>query len=276
MEEHPMTRRSRTLVLMLALAAVVGSVADAVAQSWGSVSLSWTAPGDDSLSGTASQYDLRYSTSPINASNFAAAQPVTGMPAPAAPGTTQRHTVTGLAPSTQYWFALKTADEVPNWAGISNIINVTTASAPDTIRPARVTTLAVAAVTDTTAQLTWTAVGDDSLAGTASSYEIRYSTSPITAGNFSASSAVNVVPTPGAPGSAQAATARGLSRQTTYYFALVVRDEAGNPSALSNVPSATTPDTTAPASVRNLAVGFVGFGWITADAMASRVHGVRP
>src|SRR5258708_39412010 len=34
-------------------------------QAWNSVTLSWTTPGDDSLSGSASQFDIRYSTSPI-------------------------------------------------------------------------------------------------------------------------------------------------------------------------------------------------------------------
>src|SRR5690242_17292972 len=38
--------------------------------------LTWTAPGDDANTGQASSYDLRYSTSPITASNFSQMTPV--------------------------------------------------------------------------------------------------------------------------------------------------------------------------------------------------------
>ena len=37
----------------------------------GSVTLIWTAPGDDSLTGTATRYDIRYSLFPITDENFA-------------------------------------------------------------------------------------------------------------------------------------------------------------------------------------------------------------
>ena len=96
--------------------------------------------------------------------------------------------------------------------------------------------MAVSAVTDTSATLAWTAVGDDSLTGTATSYEVRYSTAPITAANFASATAATGVPAPAAPGTAQSVVVRGLSRQVTYYFALRTADEAGNLSALSNVP----------------------------------------
>ena len=35
-------------------------------------------------------------------------------------GSAEEFTVTGLAPLTTYYFALKTADKVPNWSGLSN------------------------------------------------------------------------------------------------------------------------------------------------------------
>jgi phosphodiesterase/alkaline phosphatase D-like protein len=108
-----------------------------------SVRLTWTTPGDDSLSGTASQFDVRYSTSAITAANFNNATRWTATPTPTAPGTNQSVTVTGLSPSTTYWFAIKTADEVPHWSAISNVISRTTLEAPDTIRPAAITNLGV-------------------------------------------------------------------------------------------------------------------------------------
>lgn len=226
--------------------------------------------------GTASQFDLRYSTSPINGSNFASATRWNSMPAPASPGTEQSVTVTGLQPSTTYYFALKTGDDVPNWSGISNVITATTTSAPDNTRPAPLA-ISVTNTTDTTATLGWTAVGDDSLTGTASAYDIRYSTSPITNGNWNSANQVNGEPTPSAAGAAQSFTIGNLDRQTTYYFAAKVRDESGNTSALSNVPSATTPDTMPPAAITNLSAGFVWIGWRAPAAREARtVESPRP
>ena len=91
------------------------------------IDLTWTAPGDDSGIGTASSYDLRYSTSTINDGNWTSATVVTGMPAPSVAGTTtETKTVTGLSSNTLYYFAIKSSDEVPNQSGISNITSGTT------------------------------------------------------------------------------------------------------------------------------------------------------
>ena len=229
--------------------------------TWNSIQVSWTTPGDDSLTGTAAQFDLRYSTSAITANNFASATRWNGTPTPAAPGTRQSVVVGGLTPNTTYYFAIKTGDEVPNWAGISNIISRATLAAPDTIRPEAVANLVPTVLGENRVQLAWAATGDDSLTGTATSYDIRYSTQPITTANWSSATQVTGEPAPGAPGTQQLYTVTGLTRQTTYYFAMKVTDDAGNPSALSNVPSVTTPDQTAPAAIRDLVVGFVWFGW---------------
>jgi len=93
-----------------------------------SVNLSWTAPGDDGNSGTASSYDIRYSFSAITESNWSSASLVTGEPSPSAAGTSQSYTLTGLSPNTTYYFALKAKDEVPNWSGLSNVVSAKTQS----------------------------------------------------------------------------------------------------------------------------------------------------
>jgi uncharacterized membrane protein len=252
-------------IVMLILVSLAGLATVSHAQTTSnSVTLSWTTPGDDSLTGSASQFDLRYSTSPITATSFASATRFTGMPAPAASGTRQSVSVTGLNAATTYYFALKTSDEVPNWSLISNVVSRTTLVAPDTIRPAPLA-LRVDAITDTSATLGWNATGDDSLTGTATSYDIRYATSPITTANWASAAQVTGEPAPTAPGTAQSYVVRGLSRQVTYYFAIRASDDAGNISALSNVPGATTPDTAPPASVRDLAASFIWFGWHSTD-----------
>jgi len=85
-----------------------------------SVTLSWTAPGDDGNTGTAEAYDLRYTTRTAGRIDWEGATQVGGEPNPGAAGTQESFTVNGLNPVTEYSFALKTADEVPNWSAMSN------------------------------------------------------------------------------------------------------------------------------------------------------------
>lgn len=124
---------------VLAVMPIGGSPA---AQGTTSVTVQWTSPGDDGVVGTATYYDLRYSTSVITAGNFwAAAQWTSGMPAPLISGTTQWVIVSGLQFGTTYYFALKAGDEANNWSLISNVLALTTSPAPDTAVPGAVTDL---------------------------------------------------------------------------------------------------------------------------------------
>ena len=91
-----------------------------------SVTLVWTAPGENGSTGTASVYDIRYALFPIDEENWDAATGVEGEPAPQIPQRTESFTVTGLATGREYYFGLKTADEVPNWSVLSNIDSATT------------------------------------------------------------------------------------------------------------------------------------------------------
>jgi hypothetical protein len=204
------------------------------------VKLTWTAPGDDGSTGTASNYDIRYSTSAITAGNWSSATTVTGEPTPSAAGSSETYTVTGLSASTLYYFALKTDDEVPNTSGLSNVPSLSTTATADTTAPADTTDLAAGNATASTIKITWTAPGDDGSTGTADSYDVRYSTSAITAGNWSSATTVTGEPTPSVAGSSESYTVTGLTAETTYHFALKTSDEAANESGLSNVPSLAT------------------------------------
>jgi len=241
-----------------------------------SVQVTWTAPGDDGNVGTATQYDLRYSTSTITSANFGNAPRWNGTPAPGAAGSSQTTTVTGLDPSTTYFFALKTADDAGNWSLMSNVVSKATLAAPDVTAPAPLA-ISVGTITDTTAVITWTATGDDSLTGTATSYDLRWSTSPITLANWASATLVTGEPAPAAAGTPQNCMVRGLARQGTYYFAMRVADDVGNVSGLSNVPSATTTDTVPPSAILNLTANFMWLSWHTAGASSVRpqVGGVR-
>jgi hypothetical protein len=218
--------------------------------TYNSITLQWTAPGDDGNVGTASQYDLRYSTSNIDNSNWASATQVSGEPAPLPAGSQQTFTVTGLQPGTRYYFAIKTGDEVPNWSSLSNIATRTTAS--DVIPPANIMDLATSNPTGNSIRLSWTAPGDDSSSGIASQYDIRYSTSPITNANWASATQVSGEPAPLPAGTQQTFTVTGLQNQQTYYFAIKTADEVPNWSGLSNVPSGTTLDTIPPGAITDL------------------------
>lgn len=90
--------------------------------------LRWTAPGNDGSVGTASSYDIRYSTTPVVDSTWANATHASGVPAPQAAGSQESLVVAGLQSGTTYYFALKTADAVPNWSELSNPAHATTSS----------------------------------------------------------------------------------------------------------------------------------------------------
>ncbi|MFA6391718.1 MAG: fibronectin type III domain-containing protein [Patescibacteria group bacterium] len=96
------------------------------ATSANSVTINWTAPGDDSFSGTAVGYDIRYSTQSINDSNWTAASVVSDVPAPLTAGSAESFVVMGLAPNTTYYFAIKTVDNEGLWSALSNIASHTT------------------------------------------------------------------------------------------------------------------------------------------------------
>lgn len=107
-----------------------------------SVTLRWTSVGDDSISGTAASYDVRWSTSAITPVNWNQAVKVPDVPAPRTPGTMETLTITGLSYHTTYFFAVKTIDEAFNFSGISNIASRMTLRDPtvaclDSIRPAQ-------------------------------------------------------------------------------------------------------------------------------------------
>lgn len=107
-----------------------GAVTDLAAVSAGftSVRLGWTAPGNDGMIGSAAEYDLRRARAPITAETWVEATRMAGVPAPAAPGHLRFLTVAGLEPGTDYCFALRTADDVPNWSALSNGICQSTLS----------------------------------------------------------------------------------------------------------------------------------------------------
>ena len=93
----------------------------AEATSETSFELTWTASGDDFHTGTATRYEIRYSIRPIETvEQWNSAIPVADPPTPKPSGETESFVVT--VPFHQnYFFALKVADELDNWSGMSNM-----------------------------------------------------------------------------------------------------------------------------------------------------------
>ena len=110
---------------------VPGAIADLRVASAGcdSVRLAWTAPGDDGDEGTASSYDVRYSTSSITEVNWGSATECTGEPTPQASGETEHLTILGLTSGTTYHFACKARDDESNESDLSNNTSTTVGSA---------------------------------------------------------------------------------------------------------------------------------------------------
>ena len=89
------------------------------------MTLTWTAPSDDS--GKATAYDLRVSPTPMTTeAELLAGTPATGAPIAGAAGSPQTATVTKLQPGTAYHFALRARDAAGNWSAVSNDAVVTT------------------------------------------------------------------------------------------------------------------------------------------------------
>jgi len=109
----------------------------------------------------------------------------------------------------------------------------------DNTAPAQVTDLEMLNVKNQSVQLNWEASGDDGNSGTATTYDLRYSTSPINAENFSNATAV-ATSAPQLAGTKETKTIPKLNCNTTYYFVIQVKDEVGNTSPVSNIVSVTT------------------------------------
>jgi hypothetical protein len=238
-------RAKRTFVISLALVFLLLPVAEREASgqppdftvSGTSVTLRWTAPGDDWNIGRAWQYDLRFSTERVSSAdtlawwNSTKTVVCSDLPRPGIPGTTDSFSVGGLVADRTYYFVLRTSDEVPNWSFFSNIAVVTTGDLPDTTLPgddtppAPVAGLTVTAVAEGLF-LTWSPAPDPDVVG----YLIYRGYSGGDLSQFTQQSAgvTSYLDTQLVPG-------------VTYFYAVTAVDDAGNESAIAQSASATAP-----------------------------------
>jgi hypothetical protein len=113
------------------------------------VKLTWTAPGDDDLNGTASSYDVRCSTTAIvTLADYDAAKLVAGEPIPQPAGSAESMVVSSVPQGETLYFSLRTSDDSANLSDLSNVATFQTPS-PDTTPPSTVADLAASLDTPT-------------------------------------------------------------------------------------------------------------------------------
>ena len=105
----------------------------------------------------------------------------------------------------------------------------------DSTPPSPSATLAAGALSSGAVYLAWSAAGDDGAAGALnnSTFTVQFSTDPVAIWDTSAAQ-INISTTGVLPGFSQTYTLGGLAANTSYYFRLWTRDDAGNYSGLSN------------------------------------------
>lgn len=242
------------------------------------VILTWTSPGDDGSDGTAMEYIIKYSMSPIiTQDDFDDASLVPGPPTsqpspiPQPSGNTETFVLTNtLTAGLTYYFAIEAKDEVGQQAALSSGPSLSAVAKEDTVNPDQITDLnAVPGPNHASVRLYWNATGDDAGVGQAAKYVIKYHT----ADDFGSASTYFPNDDSFKPGAPQASgTAENfvlenkmggtIAPNTFYYFwiqAVDDGDNSGPASVTSAFTSATsTEDTTNPEAI-------VGFTAITGD-----------
>ena len=180
------------------------------------VTLRWTAPGDDGPEGTAAQYDIRYAAVPLTPANWDSATPSSRIIVPGPSGDVDRCSLNRMRPGTWY-FGVRSADEVPNWSGLSNVV---TADVPPVLVSLPVTDLDVDSVGPGSVTLSWTAPGDGIQQVRAAEYDLRYAQVEITAATWDSASRVLGLPAPATYGTPESFTVIGLGPNATYYLAI--------------------------------------------------------
>ncbi|MBU1947580.1 MAG: hypothetical protein KJ927_02595, partial [Candidatus Eisenbacteria bacterium] len=199
--------------------------------------------------GQAAEYEIRYMTVPMTEALWDSATIAPVSLAPAKSGEIQHVEISGFDWG-KWYFALKTADEVPNWSDLSNIVS---ASIGDTTAPGVISDLSVFSFDETGITLTWSASGDDGYNGRANEYDLRHASAAISEETWAMASRIQGLPAPDSSGIEEMFVITGLETGQQYFFAIKTRDERANESELSNIVSGTPlQDTVPPGQVTDL------------------------
>ena len=214
-----------------------------------SVTITWTATGDDKSTGQAAVQLIRIAPNLTQIKQWDQAQDVTNTLSPSPAGTKESFSIRDLQSNSTYYIAVKSVDAFGNESEISNIVRAKT---KDAVAPSSIVDLQSISTEADSVVLEWTAPGDNGMEGQATSYDIRYSQEPISPANWNAALPVPLVPAPEPSGVGQSVRVTGLSSNTRYYFAIMATDSSGNTSELSNQLEVMTADTVAPGVITTL------------------------
>ncbi len=215
------------------------------------LTVTWTAPGDDGDRGQAASYDLRYTLGTLPA-GWDSATAVAGMPLPHQVGQAETVTVDGLEPHLLYRLALKTEDDAGNVSGPSNVLEAETG---DVTPPGRIVDLRTEDPAPHAVTLAFTAPGDDGALGRAAAYLVRHAATSITEATWDAATPFEVTQGPQPTGAAETIRVTGLGPAETLHFAVRAVDDMGLLGPVSNdAVVALPPDTVPPAAITDLAV----------------------
>ncbi|MBE7557972.1 protein kinase [bacterium] len=241
----------------------------------GSVSLAWTAPGDDGTEGRAWSYLVKLATAPIlSDGDWEEAAAVARVIAPVQAGGRQEMLAPDLSEGVLYHFALRAVDEAGNVAALGN----SPCSRATAIPPAPITDLRADAVVKAGAceiTLRWTAPGDDGMDGRAERYQLRESNRPIGEADWDEARALRE--TPPAPAPAGREESMTFIRRETgrVYYAVRAIDDAGNAAPVSNSAVCDLSDTIPPDKVGRFTARAAGDDAVVLSRLATGDDGVR-
>ena len=254
---------------------VANSALTAVNRTSSSIKVMWN-QATDVHSPSSVQYDLYYSTS----NNIASVSNVLANGILVVSGTysglgvaaTNGYTITGLTDGTPYYVNVIARDGVGNRTAYTSL---TTSTLNENIPPVVVPlSLSIGSVTDTTIALSWALATDNKTPSNLLEYAVYRSTSQMLQTAASIEAGTKILDWTANTGSYNAT---GLSRNTRYFFGVVVRDQVGNKSVYAPVNALTLNDTSAPVvpGVGNIEIPYVGYNYVNLRAIVA-VDNVTP
>ncbi|MFC2062251.1 lamin tail domain-containing protein, partial [Elusimicrobiota bacterium] len=230
----------------------------------GTITLKWTAPGDDGTGGgDANAYLVKFSSKYIGTGDFDAArvstytQSWTPVTAGNEEGTTGNRAISGLYPGVTFWFVIKTQDDSNNWSTWTSsgtdpgVNNMNWAVAYDT-DPAVPSSLNAVALGSSVVNITWDANSEIDF----KEYDLDYSSYSPSQGWQNLISTTSVSYTHG-----------GLKGNNTYYYHIRAMDVWNNYSSWSSTAGAYTQDVvpSTPTSFNGTALSTHSIKWTWTD-----------
>jgi chitodextrinase len=199
-----------------------------------SVTLRWTATGDDGRQGEPLLYRLAAAPAPITTANFDGAERLADFPATVPAGEPENATLFGLQPSRHYWIAVIAIDHAGNRSVVEGNVEATTI---DTLVDI-IDDLRISSRSDTAVVLSWTAMNGVS-SPRPRGYRVSVAPWAMDESNFQYAPTSFEVGSRVDAGGTETTSAVDLTPFLHYWFAVCAVDRSGTLSRLSNMVEAT-------------------------------------